>query len=289
MGWDIGAWLSDNWKGLASDALTGGLSTAFNAYQKITSAENENLSLMEKLSMGADRLLDPGGLIDAGTRVGGSYLPQEIRNVAPAVGGTIGGIVGGVYGGPVGAAGGAAAGTGIGAKIKGETYLDSFIKSGIAAATAYASAAAGAPSGLDAEPGLTGSAYVNQVNMNNALEMAGEQGMTGDAYQQQYMQNNPDYSQAMSQSGKILQSALTGEPNAHTPTSTPGPTLGVNTVDIPEYIMNSFRGVSGEKGLSKPSKPVYYEAFNRKKDFNFSPMLINAFKEFKEERRNGLD
>jgi hypothetical protein len=105
-------------------------------------AYNTNGPWYEQFAAGADRALDPGGAIDEIVRGVGEQLPDSVRNVAPAVGGTIGGIIGSYVPG-AGTIVGAGIGAGLGSKIKGDTYTGSFINSGIAAASAYAAGSIG--------------------------------------------------------------------------------------------------------------------------------------------------
>lgn len=110
---------------------TAGLSDAYRGYQKYKDTGD--------IWAGADRLIDPGGVVDYGTRKIGSFLPDKIRQYAPELGTIIGSVI---Y--PVA---GTAAGYGIGAKLKGAEdnydYKGDFIGAGTAAALAYLGQQAG--------------------------------------------------------------------------------------------------------------------------------------------------
>lgn len=146
---DIFGYLSGNqqasgWDQVPQTALqfvqstaTAGLSDLYHGITKALSKENSDKSILEKIAMGADRAVDPGGAVDAAFRGIGEALPQEVRNIAPAAGGVIGGIVGSYI--PVlGTAIGAGIGTGVGSKLKGDSYTTGGITSGIATGAAYA-------------------------------------------------------------------------------------------------------------------------------------------------------
>jgi hypothetical protein len=110
---------------------TAGLSDAYEGYEKYKETGD--------IWAGADRLIDPGGVVDYGTRKIGSFLPDEIRQYAPKLGTIIGSVI---Y--PVA---GTAAGYGIGAKLKGAEdnydYKGDFIGAATAAALAYLGQQAG--------------------------------------------------------------------------------------------------------------------------------------------------
>lgn len=104
---------------------TAGLSDAYKGYEKYQDIGD--------IFAGIDRAIDPGGVVDTWTRKIGSFLPDEIRQYAPALGSAIGSAI---Y--PVA---GTAAGYGIGAKLKGGedvyNYKGDMIGAGTAAALAY--------------------------------------------------------------------------------------------------------------------------------------------------------
>jgi hypothetical protein len=75
-----------------------------------------------------DRAIDPGGILDKGTRSLGEKLPQWARNAAPGVGGLIGNIWG---------PGGAAAGAGVGSKLAGSDTKSGMQQAGMAAISSW--------------------------------------------------------------------------------------------------------------------------------------------------------
>jgi len=126
---------------LFKSLLSGGISDAVEGYNKY----KKGGSFFDFL----DRGIDPGGTVDKGTRALGEQLPDEIRQVAP----TIGGVVGSIWG-----PGGAAAGAGVGSKIAGDDTQTGMQKAGTAAVAAYifggGNTGAGASSGASTEVGV---------------------------------------------------------------------------------------------------------------------------------------
>jgi hypothetical protein len=113
--------LGDIFKEFSLATLTGGMSDAYYGYKKMKDGGNYFDFI--------DRAIDPGGTVDKGTRRFGEVLPQEVRNIAPAVGGLVGNIWG---------PGGAAAGAGVGSKLHGDDTQTGMRNAGIAALASYA-------------------------------------------------------------------------------------------------------------------------------------------------------
>ena len=173
---------------------TAGIADAFYAAKKVKNLP-KGTSPIEAAAIGIDRAVDPGGVIDTGIREAGSVLPQEVRNVAPAIGTTVGGIVGS-YVPVLGTAAGAAIGAGVGAKVKGGSYTEGFLTS----AAAYLGSAAGsAISGAGAGAGASGSA-------GEAAGLAAESNFAADAL----IYGGPA-AEGMGYGSGLTESALLGE------------------------------------------------------------------------------
>lgn len=256
----------------------------------------------ERVAMGVDRALDPGAIVDYGAREVGQLLPESVRNIAPAAGGTIGGAIGS-YVPVLGTTAGAAIGAGIGSKIKGDTYTGSFINSGIAALSSYlgkALAGAGAPKGYGGE-GLSAaekSAEAAAIGESMGgfdpsvlsdlppVESGAEGAYSGmQAAPEESMFNMSNIMKVLDV-GKGIGSALSGSPEQQKAAEVPQ-SMWVNTMFLPEDAQ-PYRSVSGEKGMSAASKSNLFGDYDFKKKRNYADLalMLKDFEQKEEEKKN---
>lgn len=286
-----------------ANMATGGLSDLYFGVAKATQPQYENLSVWEKAAMGADRAVDPGGVVDWGIREIGEELPQGVRNVAPELGATVGGVIGAVT--PMTPAGGAAAGAGIGGKLAGDSYLQSAIDAAIAATTAYASQQVGGmfssqtPSNV---PQLSPEEYALQGMMEGQNMFGGvdytaatkglptvEQGAgnmySGMQYSEPGMFSLDNIMKALD-IGKKAMGAFGGESEQQTAAERPMEMFG-NPVFIPEDLQ-PYRSVSNERGLSGASRPSLFDEYDtpinkKKKGMEDFALMLKEYEDKKKE------